>query len=307
MVIAVPSSESEALRKYFEDKRQLFADNPDVSFAVRRALIEDIHECTAEPTDVTYAEVEIDSRDGLWCLPRAARPDKVILYLHGGGFALQSIHSHRKLAGHLAKAARSRVALIDYRRTPEHVFPSQIEDTITGYDWLLGQGYAGRDIAICGDSAGGGLAVMASVWLRDSLRELPAAVCAFSPWVDLECAGESMRTNAHLDAFIAQELAQQLTALYLGPTGSPTDPKANALYANLEVLPPTFLAVGGHEALLSDAERLADRLTNAGVDVSFDVWPAQQHVHAFMAGRAAEADDVINAAAAWIGNHWNAR
>lgn len=302
------SSESEVLREYFEAKRALLADNPDVDFAIRRALIEDIHECTAEPTDVTYEEeAKIGSRRGLWCLPQDSRADKVILYLHGGGFAMQSIHSHRKLAGHLAKAAKSRVALIDYRLTPEHVFPSQIEDTIAAYDWLIGRGYAGRDIAVCGDSAGGGLAVMSSVWLRDSARELPAAVCAFSPWVDLECVGDSLRTNAHLDAFIAQELAQQLAALYLGSTGSPTDPKANVLHANLGGLPPTFLSVGGHEALRSDAERLTDRLRNAGVEVSFNVWPEQQHVHAFMAGNAAEADEVIKAAATWIRHHWNAR
>jgi monoterpene epsilon-lactone hydrolase len=302
----MPSSESAALREYLDAKRVLLADNPDVDFSIRRALIEDIHECTAEPVDVTYAEVEIGSRRGLWCLPRNGRADKVILYLHGGGFAMQSVHSHRKLAGHLAKAAASRVALIDYRLTPEHVFPSQIEDTVAAYDWLIGQGYAGRDIAICGDSAGGGLAVMASVWLRDSSRELPAAVCAFSPWADLECGGDSLRTNAHQDAFIGKELAEQLTALYLGPAGSPSDPKANALHADLGGLPPTFLSAGGHEALLSDAERLADRLRDAGVETSFEVWPEQQHVHAFMAGRAPEADDVINAAAAWIRNHWNA-
>jgi monoterpene epsilon-lactone hydrolase len=303
----MPSLESRALAEYFTAKRELLAENPDITFAARRLMIEDIHECTAEPTDITYQEVEIAWRPALWCLPPNSPADKVVLYIHGGGFAMQSIHSHRKLAGHLAKAVGCRVAVIDYRLTPGHAFPSQIEDVVAAFDWLVGQGYRGRDIALCGDSAGGGLAVMASVWLRDSLRELPAAICAFSPWVDLECAGESMRTNAHVDAFIAAELAQQLTALYLGADGSPTDPKANALRANLNGLPPTFLSVGGHETLLSDAERLAARLRNAGVDVSFDVWAEQQHVHAFMAGRAAEADDVINAAAAWIANHWDER
>jgi acetyl esterase/lipase len=302
----MPSSESKALQEYFTAKRELLADNPDVTFAIRRALIEDIHECTAEPIDVSYVEMEIGSRRGLWCMPRNGHANRVILYLHGGGFAMQSIHSHRKLAGHLAKAAGCRAVLIDYRLTPEHVFPSQVEDTVAAFDWLIGQGYHGRDIAICGDSAGGGLAVTASVWLRDSLRESPAAICAFSPWVDLECGGESLRTNAHLDAFITRELAEQLTALYLGPSGEPTDPKANALYANLEGLPPTFLSAGGSEALLSDAERLADRLKDAGVETSLDVWPEQQHVHAFMAGRAAEADDLISAAAKWIKTHWAA-
>lgn len=302
----MPSSESNALRNYLEAKRALLAGNPDINFTIRRALIEDIHECTAEPTDVTYEEAQIGDRRGLWCLPRDGRVDKVILYLHGGGFAMQSTHSHRKLAGHLAKATSSQLALIDYRLSPEHGFPSQIEDTIAAYDWLIGQGYAGRDIAICGDSAGGGLAVIASVWLRDSLRELPAAVCAFSPWVDLECGGASLLSNADKDAFIGKELAEQLIALYLGPAGSPSDPKANVLHANLGGLPPTFISAGGHEALLSDAERLADRLKSAGVEISFDIWPEQQHVHAFMAGRAAEADEVINDAAAWIKDHWTA-
>jgi epsilon-lactone hydrolase len=76
--------------------------------------------------------------------------------MHGGGFVGGSIYSHRKLFGHLAKAAGVRALVFDYRLTPEHTHPAQVDDAVAAYRWLLEQGIDAGHVAFTGDSSGGG-------------------------------------------------------------------------------------------------------------------------------------------------------
>lgn len=294
------STESGALRARYAATNALIAAAPDMDLAVLRALLEEIHRCAAEPGGVSYAEADAGGRPALWCVPPGAGPDRVILYFHGGGFMLQSIHSHRKLAGHLARAAGIRVLSLDYRQAPENQFPAQVDDAEAAYDWLLGQGILPGHVALAGDSAGAGLAVSATVRIRDRGKPLPAAIIGFSPWFDLECDSPDLDAKADVDALVSRALVEQSAALYLGPTGSPTDPLANPLRAELAGLPPVYLCAGGNEALLDNGARFTERAQRASVDVTFDVVPGQQHVYVFMAGRAPEADETISKAAGWL-------
>lgn len=296
----MPSTESDALRAHYEANGTLLAANPDLDLQLMRALLEEIQRLAAEPPDVSYAEVDAGGRPALWCIPATAEEGRVILYFHGGGFVLQSMHSHRKLAGHLARAAGARVLVLEYRLAPENPFPAQLHDAEAAYAWLLDQGVRPADIALAGDSAGANLAVSTTVKLRDSGTALPAAIVGFSPWFDLECDGPTLDGNAGVDALVQRALVEQMTQLYLGPTGSAIDPLANPLHADLAGLPPIYLCAGGHEALLDNGERFAERARRAGLDITFDVMSGQQHVHVFMAGRAPEADHSVNEAAAWL-------
>lgn len=296
----MPSTESDALRAHYTTTNALVAAHPGLDLAVMRALLEEVQRCSAEPSDVSYAEVDAGGRAALWCLPAAADQERVIVYLHGGGFMLQSMHSHRKLAGHLARAAGARALVLDFRLAPEHPFPAQLEDAEAAYDWLLGQGMRPGRLAFAGDSAGAGLAVTTALRLREHGKPLPAAIIGFSPWFDLACESPALDRNDGVDALVSRPLMEHVAAAYLGATGSPTDPFANPLHADLTGLPPVYLCAGGDEALLDNVERFADRARQADVDITFDVQPGQQHVHVFMAGRAPEADHSISAAAAWL-------
>jgi acetyl esterase/lipase len=265
-----------------------------------RDMQESLHLATAEADGVSYVEVIADGVPAIWCVPHGAVPDRAVLYAHGGGFVTNSMHSHRKLAAHLAKAAGVRALLFDYRLAPECPFPAQLEDAITAYRWLLRQGIHAEHIAMAGDSAGGNLATSIVLKLRDEHQPLPAAIVAFSPWYDLECAGETLETNASTDVLVERAELEWLVATVFPDNDAPSNPLANPLYADATGLPPMFLTAGGDEALRADAERFAEKAAAASVDVTIEIAPGMQHVHLWMAGRAPEADNTIANVATWL-------
>jgi monoterpene epsilon-lactone hydrolase len=294
------SAESEVLKAHFQSITERLAANPEMSLTAMRSIFEELAVNAKEPEDVTYAEVEAGEVHGLWALPVGAPTDRAILYTHGGGFIGNTAASHRKMAAHLAKAAGVRTLILDYRLAPEHPFPAQIDDAIAAYRWLRTQGFPSEGLATAGDSAGGNMAITSVLKLRDLGEALPAAIITFSPWLDMEHRGKTLESNAATDALISRDVVTMMSQMFLGASGSATDPLANPLYANFTGLPPLFVTAGDAEALLSDAERLAERAERAGVSVDFSIAPDQQHVFTFMAGRAPEADHSINAAGTWL-------
>ncbi|MDV6212706.1 alpha/beta hydrolase [Rhodococcus erythropolis] len=294
------STESRSLGEYYAENAAVLGAAPDVSLPLMRALLEGVHRCSAEPAGVTYADVTAGALPATWCVPTSIDASRVILYFHGGGFVLQSRHSHRKLAGHLAAAAGARVLVVDYRQAPENPFPAQLEDASTVYSWLLDQGIDSRHIALAGDSAGANLAVTTALAARDKGLDLPVAIVALSPWFDMENTSSTLDSNAAHDALVQRALVEQMATMFLGPNGSARDPLANPLYADLVGLPPIYISAGGHEALLDDGVRFADRAEKAGVAVTMEIEPEQQHVFHFMAGNAPEADKALAAAAEWL-------
>jgi acetyl esterase/lipase len=170
-----------------------------------------------------------------------------------------------------------RVLLIDYRLAPEHPCPAAIEDAVSAYRWLLQQAIAPEQIALGGDSAGGGLALAALIALRDSGTTPPAAAVLLSPWLDLALRGESMHTRAQVDPLTSYNDLRHAAALYLGGL-APDDPRASPLYADLHELPPLLIHAGDHEVLRSDATRLAERADAAGVPTQLAIWDSMWHV-----------------------------
>lgn len=296
----MPSKESDALRAHFQSMTDRMVANPEMDLVTLRATLEELHERSAEPTGVTYEEVDAGGRPALWCNPIGAADDRVILYTHGGGFVTNTRHSHRKLAAHLAKAAGCRALVLEYRLAPEHVFPAQLEDGVAAFQWLVDQGISPDHIATAGDSAGGNLATAIALKLREDGKPLPAAVIGFSPWYDLEAKGSTFESNAATDAFVQKVVVDNLSGQFLGPNGNKQDPLANPGYADLSGLPPLFLTAGGAETLQGSVEEFADKAKNAGVEVTLEVSEGQQHVYPFMAGRAPEADSTIADAGRWV-------
>ncbi|WP_206060774.1 hypothetical protein [Nonomuraea basaltis] len=88
---------------------------PGLDLAIVRDLVETHHLASTEPEGVTYAEVNADGVPGIWCIPEGADPDRALLHFHFGGSVTASMHSDRKAAGHIAKAAGVRSLVVDFR------------------------------------------------------------------------------------------------------------------------------------------------------------------------------------------------
>ena len=235
------------------------------------------------PSDISLEPVDAGGVPSEWVVAPNADPDRVILYLHGGGYVVGSINTHREMCARLSRAARARVLVIDYRLAPEHPFPAPVEDALTTYKWLLAGGAEPSNVTIAGDSAGGGLTVAALVDIRDQGQPLPAAGICISPWVDLEGLGDSMTGKANVDPMVQKDGLVEMANLYLGGA-DPKSPLAAPLYADLSGLPPLLIQVGTAETLLDDSTRLADLAKAAGIDVELEVWDDMIHVwHSFAA------------------------
>jgi monoterpene epsilon-lactone hydrolase len=252
---------------------------------------------TAEPRGVDYLEVEAGGVPAMWIDPHGAARDRVIVAYHGGGFVGGSLYTHRKMIGHLAKAAGVRALLVHYRLAPEFRYPAQLDDALAAYRWAAGQGLT---IALAGDSSGGGLCVEAALRIRELPLPQPVALLLMSTWVDMEVTGSTLESNAATDIFFTRETLQGLVEAYLGDGDSPKDPLINALYADLTGLPPMFLQVGANEAILADSRRLAEQARVAGVEVRLDVFEGQLHTFQMAAGKTPEADDAIRRFATWL-------
>ena len=222
-----------------------------------------------------------------------------MVYLHGGGYVSGSIGTHAELAAKLARAAKATVYLVGYRLAPESVFPAALDDTLAVIRALRSDGC---ELAVAGDSAGGGLALGAMLALRDAEEELPRAAVCLSPWTDLAATGASVRERAHLDKILQPGMLTTIAELYLAGT-SPRHPLASPLYAELAGLPPLLIQVGTAEILLDDALRLADRARAAGVAVDLKVEEHLIHVWHLFSSLLPEAERSLAEAGVFLARH----
>lgn len=205
-----------------------------------------------------------------------ARDEVCILHFHGGGYVVGSAPLYRDFTWRIGTAARASVLWFDYRLAPEHPFPAGLDDAVTVYRWLVAR-VDPRQIAVIGDSSGGGLVLGTLYRLRDESIPLPAAAVAMSPWTDLALTGRSLLSNAAADPMMDVTTLPALVDCYLGGA-DPQNPYASPLYGNATGLPPILIQVGSDEILRDDAIRMADRLKEAGCQVELQVWSRFPHV-----------------------------
>jgi len=229
------------------------------------------------PADVGVEPVSANGVKAEWTTTPDADRAKAILYLHGGGYVIGSLDSHRHVAAEAGRAARARTLAIDYRLAPEHPFPAAVEDALAAYRFLLAGGVKPGGITIAGDSAGGGLVVAAMLAIRDAGLARPACGWAISPWVDMEAIGGSMTTKAASDPTVQRVGILDMARHYLGGA-DPRAPLAAPIYGDLRGLSPLLIQVGAAETLLDDAIRLAQVAGAADVAVDLQIWPEMIHV-----------------------------
>ncbi|WP_033213695.1 alpha/beta hydrolase fold domain-containing protein [Kitasatospora phosalacinea] len=240
-----------------------------LSYDLAQQAFGDLGAPPGEPVDAGGCPAE-------WVRP-ADPGGPVLLYLHGGSYALGSIASHRHLSAALGAAAGAGVLALHYRRPPESPFPAAVEDAANAYRWLLARGFPSGRITFAGDSAGAGLAVAALLRLRAAGEPLPAAVACFSPWADLGCTFPAHRERAGRDPLLDSADLRRMAGLYLDGT-DPRDPLASPAFADLTGLPPMLIQVGSEEVLWDDARALERAALAAGVDVRFEEWAGMFHV-----------------------------
>ena len=222
-----------------------------------------------------------------------------ILFLHGGGFIVGSPALYRHFTWRIASAARAHLLAIDYRLAPEHPFPAALDDAVAAYRWLLTDGAEPRQMAVMGDSAGGGLALSLLLRLRDDSIPLPAAAVALSPWTDLAMTGLSFKLNAEADPLVNPQQARHFVDYYLAGA-DPRSPYVSPMYGEPTGLPPTIIQVGSDEALRDDAVRMAERMRAAGCRVELEIWQRMPHVWHLFAPVMPEARQAIERIGAFV-------
>ncbi len=242
--------------------------------------------------------------DVLWVDARESLPTRVLLYFHGGGYKIGSVTSHRDLMARIGAAARCRVLGVDYRLAPEAHFPAPVDDALAVYDWLIASGQPPAQIAVGGDSAGGGLAAALLLRLRDRGGTLPAAAVLLSAWTDLTAQGESYVTRADADPIHQRAMIRATARQYLGPDGDPSNPLASPLFGRLAGLPPLLLQVGDRETVLDDTTRFAAKARAAGVRADLEVYPDMIHVFQQFAAEIPEAVRAIDAIGGFLLGIW---
>lgn len=261
------------LEIYAEVQRATWALMPAVGVVPWRHAVEAL--LVMPPRGVTRRSVDAGGVASEWFEPPdPAEP--VVLYLHGGGYVFGSPDTHAPLLAELATSTRFRILAPDYRLAPEHPKPAALEDTLAAYRFLRGLGVRSDSIVIAGDSAGGNLALVTLLALREAGEPLPAAAVLICPWVDLGCSGDSFETNAPFD-FITKEVGHLAAGHYLAGA-DPSDPSASPLFADLSGLPPLLIHVGGAEVLLDQVVAFAERARSEGVETELSVFDDMVHV-----------------------------
>ena len=236
--------------------------------------------------------VKVGELEAEWVTAPGGEAGKVVLYLHGGSFICGSPETHRSMVGILAESFHGRCLSLDYRLAPEYIFPAQVEDARQAYAWLLAQGIPASNLVVAGDSAGGTLTMMLLLALRDAHQPLPAGAVLICPATDLTFSGETITTNAKHDLILDPITLRQEVQLFMGES-DPHSPHVSPLFADQHGLPPVYIQAGGHDILLSDSTRLADKLKQAGVQVVLDVEPNGQHDYQFAASVVPEARQAL--------------
>ncbi len=240
-----------------------------------------------------------------WVMSDRSRANRVVLFYHGGGYMMGSPKSHRTLTSKLAEVAECRVLSVDYRLAPEDPFPAAVEDGVATYRWLLDQGYSVAEIGVSGDSAGGGLTIATLVSARDQGLPMPACAIPISPWADLTCQSETMKSRADVDPIVQPDSIGWTAETYLGGQRADT-PLASPVYSDLAGLPPLLIQVGDYEVLLNDSRLLDQRAKAAGVDSTLEVWDEMFHVWHLYHSMMPEAEQAIVRMAEYLEAHWPA-
>lgn len=253
-----------------------------------------------EIKNIKIEKANINGMNAEWIIPNGAKKDRVILYIHGGGFISGSCTSHRMHVAKFANESSCMALVFDYRLAPEHPFPAALDDSVNAYKWLIDLGYSSDNIVIAGESAGGSLTLSVLLALKSMNLNLPKAAVAISPATDLTCTAESFKINAKKD--IAPINSWNVWTRYYIASSDVKNPLLSPLYGDLSGLPPISLTVGTNEIHLDDTVNFAKKAESYGVDVELNVWKGMVHAFPILSPLFPEAKRSLGAISDFIRN-----
>lgn len=228
--------------------------------------------------EISFREIQIGDMYAEWVSVNRAHMKKyVILHCHGGGYSTGSSLYARTLTTKLAASTSMDVLCFDYRLAPEHPYPAAVEDVMAVWNYLMLLGYGARDVIVTGDSAGGNLALTLLLKLKQEERLLPRGLALLSPWTDLTSSGQSFQTKAELDPVLNRDYIDRMVTAYAEGQAL-ENPLISPLFGDFTGFPPTYIQAGENEILLSDAQRLYQKLLEAGVSARLEIFEGMWHV-----------------------------
>ena len=268
----------------------------------QRAVFEQLMSSVPLPDDVETSPTVLGTVPAVSVGIRGVTTHGVVLYFHGGAYAIGTAQGAAGLAADIGRRVGARQPRLEYRLAPEHPYPAGVEDAVAAYRALLAEGVAPAEVVFAGESAGGGLVMAALVALKSTDLPLPAAAYVVSPWADLTLTGESLATKAAVDPALTPEGLARRAKDYLG-SQDPRQGSISPVFADLSGLPPLLVQVGGKEILLDDSTRLATRAAADGVAVTLDVTPDVPHVFVGFAAILDEAAEALDRGGRFLRDH----
>jgi len=227
---------------------------------------------------MSWTPFDMSGTPAAWASPdRGHDKRRAILYCHGGGYTSGNLGYSRPLAAKLSNVTGWEVLSFEYRLAPEHPFPAAVDDALKAWDYLMYLGYGARDVVVAGDSAGGNLALVLCLRLKELGRRLPGRLILMSPWTDMTASGRSYTDRAEMDPMITMDYIKAVRGAY-APGADLTSPLLSPLFGDFSGFPPTLIQVGTNEILYSDSVRLRDRMLAAQVPCRLEVWSDVWHV-----------------------------
>lgn len=275
-----------------EDQLRSAPDFSQMPIDEMRKTIDTMAAAVPSDPSIAYEQIKLGHVAVEVGVAPGSRTDQSLLYFHGGG-PTGTVQSYRGLVGRIGRATGIRTLAVDFRLPPEHPFPTSSDDALAAYRALIAGGVDPATVVFCGDSAGGGLALVTLARLREADLPAPCAAAVMGPWTDLSSSGQSMIDMRDKDVLLSADVCNRMAALCLGGT-DPRHPYASALFAELTGLPPLLIQVGTREVLLDDSIRLARKAAAAEVRVVLEIWPKMPHVWHQFASSLGEARAAIN-------------
>lgn len=264
-----------ALRLFW---RRPLREDVDIGALRRRYEAVDARHFPLDPS-VQREAVDCDGVPAHWVKVRESRPDRILLYLHGGSFAFRFPNTHAAFAARLCRRLGAQALLPDYRLAPEHPFPAAPDDCHAVYRWLIASGRDPSQVVIAGDSAGGNLALVTLLRVRACGQPQPSCAVLLSPAVDCTLGSRSMFENERSDPVLRLSNMLVLRRNYVPSPQMYAHPEVSPMFADYAGLAPLFLQAGSTEMLRDEAIRVAAKAHAAGVEAKVELWP--QTVHAF--------------------------
>ncbi|MCO5260708.1 MAG: alpha/beta hydrolase [Crocinitomicaceae bacterium] len=236
-----------------------------------RALYDSVGNIYPANENVTITSETINNITCHWLKPKNPKANELVIYVHGGGYAIGSFQSHKAMVSHFANGLERTILFVEYSLAPEKPYPNGLNDVLSVYEWAT-QKYS--DLYLFGDSAGGGLVIATVYGISQRNLKEPKAVALISPWYNLETNNPSSENRQHLDQILNKEMVQNFAYAYAGENLSKADPSK----LNFEIFPPVFIGVGTNEILFDDATNFFNMIYKIQPSSQLKIYGGQGHV-----------------------------